>query len=300
MSIKKVMIAGSGTLGSQIAWQVAFSGFDVTVYDLFEEGLERAKEAHHRQYAEHFSSVRGATEAEITHTMARLSYTTDLASAVEDADLTSESIPEDLNIKREFYQKLGELAPEKTIFTTNTSTLLPSEFAQETGRPEKFLALHFGNPVWDANIGEVMKQPATDDAVFEQVLGFASSIGMVPMRLEKEQSGYIINSLLVPWFVAAQTSVTNGIADFTDVDKTWMICTKMDKGPFGVMDLIGLETIYLAMKHGAAVNNDLQQQKNADYIKKHFVDANKLGAKSGAGFYEYPNPAYTNDDFLSP
>lgn len=293
------MVAGSGTLGSQIAWQIAFSGFEVTVYDLFDAGIEAAK-ANHQQYAEHFVSARGASPGEIDQTTARLSYTTDLGAAVADADLVSESIPEDLDIKRKFYRSLGQLAPEKTIFTTNTSTLLPSQFTQETGRPKKFLALHFGNAVWDANIGEVMRQPDTDDTVFEQVLGFASSIGMVPMRLEKEQSGYLINSLLVPWFIGAQTSVTNGVADFKDVDKTWMVCTKMDRGPFAIMDLIGLETVYLAMKHGAVVNNDLQLQKNADYIGEHFVSKNKLGAKSGAGFYDYPNPAYADDDFLKP
>ncbi len=299
MSIEKIMVAGSGTLGSQIAWQTAFSGFEVTVYDLFDAGIEAAK-AFHQQHAEHFISARGVSPDEIEQTRARLSYTTDLAAAVADADLVSESIPEDLEVKRTFYRALGELAPQKTIFTSNTSSLLPSQFTQETGRPEKFLALHFGNPVWDANIGEVMKQPATDDAIFEQVLGFASSIGMVPMRLVKEQSGYLINSLLIPWLAGAQTSVTNGVADFKDVDKTWMVCTKMDRGPFAIMDLIGLETIYLVMKHGAATSNDLQLQKNADYIKEHFVDKNKLGANSGSGFYTYPEPAYTGDDFLCP
>lgn len=266
---------------------------------MFDTGIEAAK-AFHQQYAEHFISARGASPDKIEQTRARLSYTTDLAAAVADADLVSESIPEDLEVKRTFYRSLGKQAPQKTIFTSNMSTLLPSQFTQETGRPEKFLALHFGNPVWDANIGEVMKQPATDDAIFEQVLGFASSIGMVPMRLEKEQSGYLINSLLIPRLAGAQTSVTNGIADFKDVDKTWMVCTKMDRGPFAIMDLIGLETIYLVMKHGATTYNDLQLQKNADYIKEHFVDKNKLGANSGAGFYTYPDPAYTDDDFLSP
>jgi len=293
------MIAGSGTLGSQIAWQTAFSGFEVTVYDLFEKGIESAR-ANHKAYAEHFVTERGASREQIDQAMARLSYTTDLAAAVADADLTSESVPEDVETKVVFYKTLAGLAPEKTIFTTNTSTLLPSQFAEATGRPERFLALHFGNPVWDAPIGEVMKHPGTDDAVFERVLKFASEIGMVPMRLEKEQSGYLINSLLVPWMFAAQTSVTNGISSFTDVDKTWMLCTKMDKGPFAVMDLIGLETIYLATKHAASVLNDPQLEKNADYVKAHFIDNNALGEKTGSGYYSYPNPAYTADDFLDP
>jgi 3-hydroxybutyryl-CoA dehydrogenase len=112
MKISNVTIAGAGTLGSQIAWQTAFNGFNVTVYDAFEKGLEAAK-VYHQQYAELFLKSRGASQDEIDQTMARLSYTTDLAGAVKDADIVSESIPEDLEIKQSFYQDLAKLAPEK-------------------------------------------------------------------------------------------------------------------------------------------------------------------------------------------
>ena len=103
---------------------------------------------------------------------------------------------------------------------------------------------------------------------------------------------------MIPWIIAGQTSLTNGISTIADVDRTWMICSHMDKGPFGIMDLIGLETVYSVMNHWAAVNNDQQLQKNADYIKSNYVDANKLGMKTGSGFYDYPDPQYQDKNFL--
>ena len=182
MTIKNVTIAGAGTLGSQIAWQTAFKGFDVTVYDAFEKGLERGKQFH-QQFAQLFMATRGVSQQEIDETFSRLSYTTNLAEAVKNADLVSESIPENLEIKKAFYDELSKLAPEKTIFTTNSSTLLPSQYAEETGRPEKFLALHFANWIWDANIGEVMGHATTDAKYFDRVIEFSKEIGMVPIPI---------------------------------------------------------------------------------------------------------------------
>ncbi len=164
MNIKKVTVAGGGTLGSQIAWQTAFKGFDATVYDVFDKGIEASK-SFHKQFAELFLKTRGASQEELDLTKGRLSYTTNLEEAVRDADLVSESIPEDVEIKKSFYKELARHAPERTIFTTNSSTTLPSEYAKETGRPGKFVALHFANGIWDANVGEVMGHPDTDPEV---------------------------------------------------------------------------------------------------------------------------------------
>ncbi|MGI9289695.1 MAG: 3-hydroxyacyl-CoA dehydrogenase [Gammaproteobacteria bacterium] len=295
--IKNVTIAGGGVLGSQIAWQVAFSGFNVTVYDPSEQGLETCKNFH-RQFAELFQGQRGATEQEIAETNSRLSYTSELADAFKDADLISESIPENIEIKRAFYKDLSTVAPEKTIFTTNTSTLLPSQFANDTGRPEKFLALHFANGIWDANIGEVMGHEGTDSAVFETVVQFAKDIGMVPIPIHKEQNGYVINSLLVPWLSAAADLVINDVTDPESVDKTWMISAGTPMGPFGVMDMVGMETIYNISKHWGEELNDAASLTRADFIKTKYIDAGKLGVKTGEGFYQYPDPAYTDPDFL--
>lgn len=297
MKFNNVKIAGGGTLGSQIAWQTAFNGFEVTVYDAFEKGLEACKQFH-QQFAELFIKTRGVSQEEIDQTMARLHYTTDLAEAVKDADILSESVPENLEIKRSFYQELAKVAPPKTIFTTNSSTMLPSYFAADTGRPEKFLALHFANIIWNANIGEVMGHPETNPEVFDRVLEFASQIGMVPIPIRKEQNGYIINTLLGPWLGAACELLLNDVSDYESIDKTWMISTGMKFGPFGIIDVIGIETVYNVNKHWGEQLNDQTRLNLADFFKKNYLDKGKLGMKTNEGFYKYPNPLYQDPDFL--
>ena len=297
MDIKNVTIAGAGTLGAQVAWQTAFMGFNVTVYDPSEKGLERCKQQH-RQFAELFLKMRGASQEEINQANSRLRYTTNLEEAVKDADLTSESIPEDVEIKKVFYTELAKVAPEKTIFTTNTSTTLPSEYANETGRPGKFVALHFANGIWDANVGEVMGHAETDPETFNRVVEFAREIGMVPIPIYKEQNGYVLNSLLVPLLSAAGNLFVNGVADVESIDKTWMISTGVKMGPFGIMDIIGMETMYNIDKLWGEKLGDETMLARADMIKENYIDKGKMGVSTGEGFYKYPNPSYEDPGFL--
>ena len=297
MEIKNVMIAGGGTLGSQIAWQTAFHRFNVSVYDVSDKGIDACK-GFHKQYAQHFLTNRGATQQEIDKTFARLRYTTNMKEAVKDADIVSESVPENVNIKKSFYTKLSELAPEKTIFTTNTSTMLPSEIVSNVDRPAKFLALHFANGIWDLNIGEVMGHKGTDKKYFDIVINFAKKIGMVPIPINKEQNGLIINSLMVPLYQNALQLVIDGISDFKSIDKTWMISTGMKYGPLGIIDLVGIETMYHIEMLDGERNDDKKAYKRAEWLKKNYIDKSKLGMKSGGGFYEYPNPEYIKEEFL--
>mgnify|MGYP001546041497 FL=1 len=297
MKIKNVTIAGGGTLGSQIAWQTAFKGFNVIVYDAFDKGIEASK-SFHKQFAELFKTTRGASNKEIEQTLSRLDYTTDLAAAVKDADLISESVPENAEIKRGFYEALAKVAPEKTIFTTNSSTTLPSDYADTTGRPEKFMALHFANGIWDANVGEVMGHPGTDKKVFDRVVEFAREIGMVPIPIYKEQNGYVLNSLLIPFLNDAGNLFVNGVKDIEIIDKTWMISTGTKMGPFGIMDIIGMQTMYNIDKLWGEKLGDESMLKRASIIKKEYIDKGKMGMSSGEGFYTYPNPSYADPDFL--
>jgi len=296
MSIRNVTVAGAGVLGSQIAWQAAFRGFNVTVYDAFDKGLEVGRELHDR-YARLFNETRGASAEQIDQTFSRLTYTSDLAEAVADADITSESVPENLAIKQAFYGELGQLAPGKTIFTTNSSTLVPSQMAAFTSRPKRFLALHFANIIWDHNIGEVMGHADTDSEVFQQVIEFARGLGMVPIPIHKEQHGYIINSLLVPFLGAAQDLLVRGVADHESIDRTWMISMSTPMGPCGLMDVIGMETVVNVLQLRAAAGEPGIDERIV-YFKKHFLDRNRLGTKTGEGFYRYPSPAFQQPDFL--
>jgi 3-hydroxyacyl-CoA dehydrogenase len=296
MNYKNITVAGSGVLGSQIAYQTAFKGFDVVVYDINDEALERAKDRI-MNLKPRYQEDLGASEDEVNTAYNRISFSSDLSKAVVDADLVIEAIPEVVQIKTNFYKELGEVAPEKTTFVTNSSTLLPSQFAEATGRPEKFLALHFANEIWKNNTAEVMKHSGTDMTVFDEVMEFAKAIGMVALPLHKEQPGYILNSLLVPLLEAAQMLLLKEVADPETIDKTWMIATGSPKGPFAILDVVGINTAY-NIAHGKAQAGDPTFEKLAELLKTEYIDKGKLGTETGEGFYTYPNPNYMKQDFL--
>ncbi|WP_226671187.1 3-hydroxyacyl-CoA dehydrogenase [Metabacillus litoralis] len=297
MNYKNVTVAGGGVLGSQIAFQSAFFGFNVSLYDINDEAIERAKDRITKLKPRYQEDLR-ATEDQLNSAVSRISYYSDLTKAVENADLVIEAVPEVVSIKIDFYKKLGEVSPKKTIFATNSSTLLPSQFAEATGRPEKFLALHFANEIWNNNTAEVMKHPGTDMKIFDEVLEFAKAIGMVALPLHKEQPGYILNSLLVPLLEAAQKLLVKEISDPETIDKTWMIATGSPKGPFAILDIVGITTAYNISNARAQATGSEEYAKLASLLKTEYIDKGKLGRETGEGFYTYPNPNYEKPDFL--
>ncbi|HCN51284.1 MAG TPA: 3-hydroxyacyl-CoA dehydrogenase [Chryseobacterium sp.] len=297
MDFKNITIAGSGVLGFQIAFQTAYHGFKVTVYDINDEVLEKAKNKF-KALSEAYQKDLHSTPEQLEATFKNLNYNSDLAEAVKDADLLIEAVPENPDIKIDFYHKLAKVAPEKTVFATNSSTLLPSQFAEATGRPAKFVALHFANEIWKHNTGEVMRHPETSQEVFDAVIKFAKAIGMVALPIYKEQPGYIVNSLLVPLLGAAVNLWVDGVADVETIDKTWMVATGAPTGPFGILDVVGINTAYNINKMEAEETQDPLKIKAVEKLKEDYIDKGKLGVLSGEGFYKYPNPAYQDKDFL--
>ncbi|MGE7691456.1 3-hydroxyacyl-CoA dehydrogenase [Lysinibacillus sp. NPDC097214] len=297
MDYQNITVAGSGVLGSQIAYQSAFKGFNVTVYDINDEALKNAQDRITKLKPLYQQDL-GATQEEVDAAYARLSFKSDLSEAVANADLVIEAIPEVVKIKTEFYTNLGKAAPAKTIFATNSSTLLPSQFAEATGRPEKFLALHFANTIWKNNTAEIMKHPGTDMNVFDEVVEFARAIGMVPLPLYKEQPGYILNSLLVPFLDAAESLLVKEVADPETIDKTWMIATGAPLGPFAILDIVGINTAFNIVEAKAAATSDENLNKLANLLKTEYIEKGKLGRATGEGFYKYPNPNFAKPDFL--
>lgn len=281
--IASVTVLGTGVLGSQIAYHSAYSGFDVTAYDISDEILKGAEHRFAGIAASYELEVDGAAGGRAQDALARIVYSSDLAEAVQDADLVVEAVPERLDLKREVYTKLGKTAPAKTIFATNSSTLLPSAMADFTGRPERFLALHFADPVWSSNIAEVMGHPRTDSSVYQAVVDFARRIGMEPIELTKEQPGYVLNSLLVPFLRAGLDLLVDGVADSETIDKVWRIFARAPEGPFQMIDRIGLNTAYNVSALG-----DEKAQAIGKYLKENFIDRGKLGVATGEGFYTYP------------
>ena len=277
-----VTVLGTGVLGSQIAFATAYSGFEVIAYDIDDAVLETAKQRIADLVATYVAEVDGAADGKAHDALSRIRYSSDLAVAAADADLIIEAIPEKLEIKRDTYEKLATLAPAKTIFATNSSTLLPSDLKGFTGRPEKFLALHFANHVWVNNTAEVMGTVDTDPAVFRAVVEFAEQIDMVPIEIKKEKAGYVLNSLLVPLLDAAGDLLVDGIAEPEMIDKTWRIGTGSPVGPFQIFDVVGLTTAYnIASSKGG------KHAEFAALLKRDYIDQGKLGVATGEGFYSY-------------
>ena len=297
MTFTRITTAGAGTMGSQVAWQMAFHGKQVVVYDAIPAGLARGK-AFHLEYAEHFLTQRGATRKQVDDAFARLTYTTDLPAAVRDADLINESVPESIPVKESFWREASRHAPARTVFTTNTSTLSPGMLAGFVDRPQQFLALHFAIGVWESNIGEVMGHPGTDPAVFERVLAFAEEIGLVPIPIRKQQNGYVINTLIVPWCIAAVGLLVNGVSDVQSIDRTWMITLRAGMGPFGMMDRMGLGVVHHVAELIGRSGANPQALEYARYLDERFIRQGRLGVASGEGFYTYPDPAFARPGFV--
>ncbi len=313
MSFKNVVVAGGGVLGSQIAYQSAFRGFHVTIWLRSEASIGRAKPKIDRLHSiyldtldacsknpaltprgfcedpskltpEQFDKMKEAAEAAYNNMI----YETDLAAAVADADLVIEAMAENPADKIAFYQKLAPVLKEKTILATNSSTLLPSTFAEYTGRPEKYLALHFANEIWKNNTAEIMGHPGTSPEAYQAVVSFAAEIGMVPLQLKKEQPGYILNSMLVPFLNSAQALYATGVADPETIDKTWMLATGAPAGPFRILDIVGLTTAYnIVMNRPEATSDPDSIPYKIAHKLKEYIDAGKTGVNAGEGFYRY-------------
>lgn len=296
MKIKDVTVAGTGVLGSQIAFQTAFKGFNVSVYDINDKALEKAKERF-KVLQERYQKDNYGTKEEVDAAYNRISLFTDLAKAVEQADLVIEAVPELLDIKESFYKELSQVAKKETIFASNSSTMIPSQLVDFTDRPEKYLHLHFANEIWRLNIAEIMKHEGTSPEVFEEVIEFAKAIAMVPIPIHKEQPGYVLNTLLVPHLKASIQLAVDGIADPQVVDKTWMISTGTPLGPFAFLDIIGPNTPYNLFKAWGDEGDELSARV-AGWIKSEYLDKGRMGTANGKGVYDYPNPAYQNPDFL--
>jgi 3-hydroxybutyryl-CoA dehydrogenase len=294
--IRRVLIVGSGTMGQQIGLQCAMHGCQVTLYDIDPKALESAVR-NIRAYADELLGAGYLDGARRSSALSAIETTTDPEKAASEADLLSESVPEDPALKGRVLAQFNALCPLRTVFTTNTSTLIPSMFAEETGRPDRFAAFHFHQPVWASNVVDVMPHPGTSAETVDLLLAFARRIGQIPIHLRQEHYSYVFNSMLAALNGEALSLAADGVASIEDVDRAWMGVMKMPVGPFGIMDLIGLDTVWDITDYWARMLNDPRLRKNADFVKT-YLDRGNLGVKSGRGFYEYPNPAFQRPEFV--
>lgn len=293
--IKKVLIIGAGTMGHQIGFICAANGYEVTVYDVFPEMLAESQKRT-AQLSKRLTE-RGMIKPEEGEAgLKRMNFTDNSREAGHDADLVSESIPEDPKLKGDIFSRFDQICPQKTIFTTNTSSLLPSMFAPATGRPERFLALHF-HDVTLTKIVDVMPHARTKPEIVEIVANFAKKIGQIPIVMQNEQSGYLFNNMLMALLDSALTLASKKIAPICDIDRSWMGIMHSPTGPFGIMDSIGLDTVLKVVSYWAEKRDDEKARKNAAFVKS-YVDKGRLGVKSGQGFYSYPDPDFVHVDFV--
>jgi 3-hydroxybutyryl-CoA dehydrogenase len=228
---------------------------------------------------------------------ARMTLTSDPRSAARDADVLSEAVPEDPALKARVFAEFNALCPARTIFLSNTSTLVPSQFAEASGRADRLLALHFHLPVWINNLADVMPHPGTAPKVTQLVVAFARRIGQIPIELRREYHGYVFNSMYSALNRAAISLAQQRVASIEDIDRAWMHITKAPVGPLGALDAVGLDTVWTITDYWARVLKDEQLRANAAFLKA-YVDRGDLGVKSGRGFYTYPDPAYTRPGFI--
>lgn len=289
--IKKVTILGAGTLGLRVGLQAAISGFDTTIYDISEEALEKAKRTQ-EGILKSLLVINKITNDQADQARARLTFTMNVETAAEDADFINESVTEDLALKKKVWEQFGKICPAKTVFTSNTSYLLPSQLADASGRPERFCNYHF-HDVFYSNVVDIMPHATTEIWVTKLLMELGPVLGQTPVFVKKENPGYVFNYMLMAILGAAGALKTNDVASIEDIDRSWMGNFKMDMGPFGILDTVGLDTAW----HITSTQSDKKSQAFSALLKG-YVDAGKLGVKTGEGFYSYPNPKFKQKGFV--
>jgi enoyl-CoA hydratase/3-hydroxyacyl-CoA dehydrogenase len=292
--INKVCYIGAGTMGCANSLVAAISGYDVVMYDLSDESLLQVADRH-REMGSFLVDTGYCSVEELAASTARISCEQELNKAIVNADLISESVIEDLDIKREVHGELDKLCPAKTILTTNTSGFLVSDIEDVVERGDRFAALHshYGSLLVD-----IVGGPRTSAATIDILERYVSSQKCVPLVLHKENRGYVLNALIGAVLSIALILVVEGIARKEQVDAAWMKHRRAPMGPFGMMDLFGLNVVYDGWQHREYDPREDALKPKVSALLEPYVNQGELGLKSGKGFYSYPSPGFEQSGFL--
>jgi 3-hydroxybutyryl-CoA dehydrogenase len=281
-SISTVGVLGAGLMGSGIAQVAAQAGFTTKVREVSDPLCLRARAGIEKSLAK--AVERGKVAAEQRdQTLGRLSFTTTVAE-LRDCDIVIEAVVEDLEVKNALWKELDALCPAHTIFASNTSSLTIAAMAAATTRPDRMVGLHFFNPVPVMKLVEVVRTVTTSVATFDIAYEFARRLGKEPIRA-KDNSGFVVNLLLVPYLLDAITHLERGVASVEDIDKGMQLGTGYPMGPFTLLDFVGLDTTY---KIAEIMFDEYRETRYAPPpLLKRMVLAGMYGRKSGKGFYDY-------------
>jgi 3-hydroxybutyryl-CoA dehydrogenase len=286
MAIQKVGVVGCGLMGSGIAQVCAASGFATVVREVSPELVEKGLKGIEKNLARlvEKGTINAAAQAEIR---GRLKGTTAL-DELKDCDLIIEAIIELLPAKRELFGTLDKLCPAATIFASNTSSLTITEIAAATKRPQRFVGLHFFNPVPVMKLVEVVRTIATDDGVYEEMVKFGEKLGKTAVRAH-DSTGFIVNRLLVPYLLDAIRALEEGVGSIEDIDNSMKLGCGHPMGPLTLLDFVGLDTTYYISQ---IMFDEFREKRFASPpLLKRMVLAGWNGRKSGRGFYDYSDPA---------
>jgi enoyl-CoA hydratase/3-hydroxyacyl-CoA dehydrogenase len=291
--IDTVCFIGAGTMGCFNSLMAAVAGYKAVVYDRSEDALEQMAVAQ-QELADFLVATGFFTGAEIPEALRRITVSSDLHKAVANADLVSESVSERLDVKRQVHKLLDEVCRPDTLITTNTSSLKVSDIEDVLVRGGRFAALHSH---LSSRLIDIVGGPRTAPATIELLKRYVLSIDGVPLLLKKENPGYVLNALLGPLLTMAMILVIEGISSKEDVDRAWMLNRKVAIGPFGLMDFFGLNIIADSWQDPRPGAEELKD-KILGFLGP-YIERNALGAKTGEGFYSYPDQGYSQEGFLS-
>ncbi len=289
MEIKKVGVLGCGLMGSGIAQVAASAGCDVVVLEQEQKFLDKGFAGIEKSLArlvERGVEKGGITDQQKKDTQERLKGTTNIQD-LADCDIIIEAIIENVEAKRKTYAQLDAIVKKDAIFATNTSSICVAELMTATKRPERFVGLHFFNPVPMMKLIEVAKTIATAPEVFETAVEFGEKLGKVPVRTV-DKPGFIVNRLLVPYLLDAIRAYEEGVGSIADIDESMKLGCGYPMGPFTLLDFVGLDTTYY-ITH--VMYDEFKERRFASPpLLKRLVLAGWYGRKTGKGFYDYADP----------
>jgi 3-hydroxybutyryl-CoA dehydrogenase len=289
MQIKKVGILGCGLMGSGIAQVSAVAGYDVVVLEQEQKFLDKGFAGIEKSLAKMAEKPEksGITPEKARESRARIKGSTS-QSDLADCDIIIEAIIENVEVKKKTFAALDAIVKKEAIFASNTSSISITEVAAATNRADKFVGLHFFNPVPLMKLVEIVRTIATSDAAFESSYEFGKSLGKVPVRTS-DKTGFIVNRLLVPYLLDAIRAYEEGVGSIPDIDNSMKLGCGYPMGPFTLLDFVGLDTTYYISQ---VMFDEFRERRFASpALLKRLVMAGWYGRKSGKGFYDYADPS---------